>query len=96
MLKWIFNALKALFGDFIARALTGAGLALVSYGALATLLTTTLNSAASSFSGIGGDMLSVLNLGGLGQILSILGSAMLTRVGIASATVGIKRAASGS
>ncbi len=44
-------------------------------------------------SGVPGDMLSVINLFGFGEALSILGSAMLTRVTIASATVGVKKAA---
>lgn len=70
-----------------------AGLSLVSAAVLIPLVTGALDMAASAMSGVPGDMLSVINLFGFGEALSILGSAMLTRVTIASATVGVKKAA---
>jgi hypothetical protein len=95
MLSWLKALLRNLVGDSIATALLGGGLALVSYGALSVLLTGALDSAADAFGGLPGDMLNILLLGGLGQILSILGSAMLTRLAITSASLGIRRRAGG-
>jgi hypothetical protein len=94
MLSWLKALLRNLVGDSIATALLGGGLALVSYGALSVLLTGALDSAADAV-GLPGDMLNILLLGGLGQILSILGSAMLTRLAITSASLGIRRRAGG-
>lgn len=94
MRSWLSTLLKNLFGDAVANVLGGAGLSLVSAAVLIPLVTSALDMAASAMSGVPGDMLSVINLFGFGEALSILGSAMLTRVTIASATVGVKKAAS--
>lgn len=91
MLSWLKTLLKNLVGDSIANALIGGGLALVSWGALSVVLTTALDAAADAFGGLPGDVLSILLIGGLGQILSILGSAMLTRLAITSASMGLRK-----
>lgn len=91
MLRWIKELLRNLVGDSIATALMGGGLALVSFAALSAVLIGALNQAASAFAGIGGDVLNILLLGGLGEVLSIIGSAMLTRVAITSAGLGIRK-----
>lgn len=91
MLRWLKELLRNLVGDSIATALMGGGLALVSYAALSTMLVGALDAAAAGFGGLPGDMLSVLLLGGAGEILSILGTAMLTRLAITSASLGIGR-----
>lgn len=93
MRSWLSTLLKNLFGDSIARVLGGAGLSLVSAAVLIPLVTTMLNEAASAMGGMPGDMLSIVALFGFGEAMSIIGSAMLTRLAIQSTSVGIKRAA---
>lgn len=93
MIKMLFGWLKQLVGGFFAEAFLGAGIALVSYAALSTLVTSMLDAAADSFAGLPGDMADVLALGGFGEVLSIIGAGILTRLAINSATLGIKKKA---
>lgn len=86
--------LSSLLGNFIARILTGAGLALVTGAALVPVVTTALDAAASGLGGMAGDILAICNLGGVGEAMSIIGSAMLTRTVIGAGQVGLKKAAS--
>lgn len=86
--------LTSLLGDFIGRILTGAGLALVTGAALIPLVTGALDAAADGMGGVSGNLLAVANMGGLGEAMSIIGSAVLTRATIVSAQVGLKKAAS--
>lgn len=94
MRSWLSGLLKNLFGDSIARALSGAGLSLVSAAMLIPLVTTLLNQAAAAVGGVTGDMLSIIGLFGFGEAMSIMGSAMLTRLAVDSTNIGIKRASS--
>lgn len=96
MRSWLSGLLKNLFGDSIARALGGAGLAMVSSAILIPLVTTLLDQAAAMWGGIPGDMLAVIGIYGFGEAMSIIGSAMLTRVMIDATSVGIKRASNAS
>lgn len=93
MLKWIALFFKNLFGEGIARALGGAGLTLATGAVIIPVVTGALNLAAQAVGGMPGDMLAVCLLGGLGEAISFLGSAMLTRIGMNATRVGIKRAA---
>ena len=86
--------LGSLLGNFIARILTGAGLTIVTGAVLVPVVTTALDAAASTLGGVPGDILGVVNLGGLGECMSIIGSAMLTRTTINAGRVGLKKAAS--
>lgn len=86
--------LANLLGSFIARILTGAGLAITTGAVLMPVVTTALDAAASYMGGMAGDMLAVCNLGGAGEAMSIIGSAMLTRTAITAGKVGIKKVAS--
>ena len=86
--------LANLLGSFIARILTGAGLAITTGAVLMPVVTTALDAAAGAMGGMPGDMLAVLNLGGVGEALSIIGSAMLTRTAISAGKVGLKKVAS--
>lgn len=95
MLKYLSQLLKNLLGDSFARVLTGAGLSLVTMAALVPLVTTSLNAAAGAVGGIGGDVLNVILLFGFGEALSVMGAAMLTRMSIQAASVGLKKASSG-
>lgn len=96
MRSWLSNLLKNLFGDSVARVLGGAGLSLVSAAVMIPLVTTLLNQAASALGGVSGDMLAVIGMFGFGEAISIMGSAMLTRLTIQSTSVGIKKAANAS
>lgn len=92
MLKYLAQLLKNLLGDSVGRVLSGAGLSLVSMAALLPLVTSALNAAASAVGGIGGDVLNVILLFGFGEALSVMGAAMLTRMSVQAAGVGLKKA----
>lgn len=94
MLRWLKELLRNLFGDSIASALGGAGLSLVTAAVMIPLVTTALNAAVSAIGGISADVLSVILLFGFGEAISIIGSAMLTRLVIGAGRVGVKKAAS--
>lgn len=93
MISAIKLLLASLLGDLVGRVLTGAGLALVTGAALIPIVTTAMDAAAAALGGMPGNMLAVANLGGIGEGLSIVGAAVITRVGIGAATVGLKKAA---
>lgn len=92
MRSWLSNLLRELFGESIARALGGAGLALTSAAVLIPLVTTALNAAAAALAGVGGEILQVALLFGIGEGLSIVGAAALTRLVMGSSKVGLKKA----
>lgn len=85
------SLLQNLFGDALARVLTGAGMSVVSFAALLPLVQGALNMIAASVNGLPSDVASVALLGGFGEALSIIGSAVLTRMAIASAQVGLTK-----
>lgn len=93
MRSWLATLLRNLFGDSVARVLGGAGISIVTGAILMPLVSGALNSAAAAIAGIGGDMLQVMLLGGIGEILSITGAAMMTRMALASTKLGLKKAA---
>lgn len=82
----------ALFGEGIARMLSGAGLALTTGMVLTPMMTGGLQAAASAIGGVPADILNVALLGGLGSVMSIVGTAMVTRIAVSSATIGLKKA----
>lgn len=85
--------LQSLFGNSLARILSGAGLSVVSYAALVPVVLAGLNLAAAKVGGIAGDLASLALLSGVGEGMSIVGSAAIARMSIASASVGIGKAA---
>lgn len=86
--------LEGLFGVMLAKILVGAGLGVVSYAALSTAVSAALGALASQFSGLPADVLNMLLLSGVGQGLSIIGTAMVTRAGMKAASIGVGLAAS--
>lgn len=84
LLQWVFAGL-------IVRLLVGAGLTLFGYGAFVSLLNFALEQVNQALGGMAADALNVLLLGGLGDILSIIGSAMLTRVSLLAGIAGLAR-----
>lgn len=94
MRSFFATLMKNLFGESIARALGGAGISLVSAAIMLPFVTAALNGAAASIGGIPADILNVMLLAGVGEIMSITGSAMLTRVAMGAGKIGLKKAAS--
>lgn len=86
--------LAAMLGDSLGRILSGAGLALTTGAVLTPLVAGALDAVASAVGGLPGDLLAIAAMGGIGEGMGIIGSAMLTRVAIKSASVGLKKAAS--
>ena len=93
MRSWLATLLKNLFGESIARALGGAGLSLATAALLLPAITTGLNLAASAVGGMTGNILNVALLFGFGEAMTIVGTAMLTRVALNSGKLGLKKAA---
>lgn len=85
--------LAGLLGTSLAKILTGAGLSIASYAALSTAITVMLNSVVGSFANLSADLANMVLLMGVGEAISIIGAAMLTRAGLAAASLGLKRAA---
>lgn len=83
--------LRNLFGDAIARMLSGAGLSVVSFAALLPVVQGALNMITSSVRGVPGDVASLALMSGFGECVSIIGSAVLTRMAISSAQVGLTK-----
>jgi hypothetical protein len=88
--------LKGMFGGAIANLLVGAGLGVVSFAGISAALYTALAVVQSYVGGLTSDIFGMVMLLGLGESLSIIGSALLVRAAIASASVGVgKVSASG-
>jgi len=67
------------FRGMIGRALSGGGLALVSYGVLAVAITNALALLVNNLSAVPSEMFNFLLLSGVGDGISIIGAAILTR-----------------
>lgn len=85
--------LKALFGDAIARMLSGAGMSVVSFAALLPLVQGALTLTVQHINSLPGDIAAIALLGGLGEAVSIIGSCILTRMAIVSMSTAITKSA---
>lgn len=94
MLKAISQLLRKLIGNGGARLLTGMGISIASYAALAAATTAALAGVTSTFSGIGADVANLMMLCGVGQALSIVGAAMLTKAAVQSGSLGLTKTSS--
>lgn len=92
MWAWVSSFAAAFLGSAGSRVMTGAGLALATFTLLTPLVLAALNLAASHMSAVPAGMAALIIRSGLGITLSAIGSAMMTRVGIEAALVGIKKA----
>jgi len=90
-MPWLGALLVQLLGTAAARVLTGAGLALVTFASLTPLVLSALNAAAQATNGIPSTILQLILLSGIGEALTAMGSAVLTRVVINSAQLAIKK-----
>lgn len=68
-----------------SRALTGLGIGVVTHVAVGGLITSYLNSASSSVSSLPSNMAQIILMMGVGEYLSIVGVALLTRAAIQQA-----------
>ncbi|MEN5264235.1 DUF2523 family protein [Stenotrophomonas sp. TWI587] len=84
--------LQSLFGDAIARMLGGAGLSVISMAAIMPVVLGALNLVASKLQGMPADLASLALLSGAGEGLSVIGSAIMARMAISAAGVGIGKA----
>lgn len=69
----------------VARLMVGAGLSLVVFSGLALGVEALLGQAATGFGGMPGDIVQIAKLSGVGVALSIIGSALLSRVALMTA-----------
>jgi len=92
-MPWLASFLTSLLGNSLARVLTGAGIGLVTGATLLPIVKSALNLIVSKFGGIPGDMANVILLSGFGEGLSLIGSAIVTRVGIDAAKVAVAKGA---
>lgn len=81
-----------LLGSAISRLLVGAGLTLLTAGGIYSIVEVALNGLVSYFSGLPSDILSFVILSGVPAGMSLIGSAILTRltIQVGSRIVGIK------
>jgi len=90
-MPWLGALLANLLGTAVARVLTGAGLALVTFASLTPLVLSALNAAANRFNGIAASVLQIMLMCGIGTAISLIGSAIVTRIAIEATRVAIKK-----
>jgi hypothetical protein len=89
----LYGVIAWAMGGAIARFLVGAGLSVVVYTGITTGVTALLDNAVTAVGGLPADILSLVLLTGVGESLSIMGAAILSRVALAMAgnVAGLKR-----
>lgn len=93
MLKSLYLLLSDLLGVGFAKVLTGAGLSMVSFGAITAVVTGGLTLAVGYVGALPSAMLNIMLMYGMGHAISIIGAALLTRAAMTSAGIGFKKAA---
>jgi len=86
MLALIYSVLGWAMSGLIPTMLVGAGLSLVTFTAMSPLIESMLNTAASSLYGLPLAAVQWTLLAGVGDALSIMGSAVLSRLTIVAAS----------
>ncbi|AVY66703.1 MULTISPECIES: DUF2523 family protein [Xanthomonas translucens group] len=84
--------LQSLFGDALARILSGAGLSVISYAAITPVVLGALNLVATRINGLAADVASLALMSGTGEAMTIVGSAIMARMAINAAGVGVGKA----
>ncbi|QDS16168.1 DUF2523 domain-containing protein [Xanthomonas arboricola] len=90
-MPWLAALLTQLLGSAVARIATGAGIGLVTVAALTPVILSALNQAATRFSGIPSAVANIMLLSGMGVGMSMVGSAILTRVAIEAGKISLQR-----
>jgi len=93
-MPWLASFLVSLVGNSLARVLTGAGLGLATGAALLPLVRIALNKIPQYFGGISADLANVMLMSGAGEGITIIGSAIVTKVVIDAGKVAVQKAAS--
>lgn len=75
----LFATLASLLGTTVQRVMIGSGFALVTGVAFYAAIVAALNQANSLISGITGDLYQIIMLAGVGDAMSLIGAAILTR-----------------
>lgn len=84
--------LQSLFGDALARILSGAGLSVISYAAITPVVLGALDLVATRINGLAADVASLALMSGTGEAMTIVGSAIMARMAINAAGVGVGKA----
>lgn len=92
MIAFIYGALAWAAAGLIPMLLVGAGLSIVTFAVMQPLVTSLLEQGVSALNGLPQAAVQIALLAGLGESLSIVGSAILTRLAISTASniAGIK------
>jgi hypothetical protein len=90
-MPFLGSLLVSLLGTAAARVLTGVGVGLVTYAALTPLISSALTMARDMAAGITASVLQVCLIAGLGDCMSMLGSALLTRAAISAGRVALAK-----
>lgn len=92
-MPWLAGFLVSLLGNSLARVLTGAGLGLATGAALLPLVRIALNKIPQYWGGIAGDLANVMLMSGVGEAITMIGSAIVTKVVIDAGKVAVQKAA---
>lgn len=90
---WLAQFLIALVGNSLARVLTGAGLGLATGASLLPLVKTALAKIPQYWGGIAGDVSNVMLMAGAGEAITMIGSAIVTKVVIDAGKVAVQKVA---
>lgn len=77
------------FGSAIAKLFIGVGVAGVTYQGLTTAVPPLLNGFVASLNGVSSEALNIILLAGLGEALTIIGSAAIARATMTAATTAL-------
>lgn len=89
----LYGVIAWAMGGAIARFLVGAGLSLVIFVGIEAGVTALLDMSVAAIAGLQADVLQLALLSGIGEAISIIGAAILSRVALAMAgnVAGLKR-----
>lgn len=90
-LPWLGSLLAGLLGTAGARVLSGLGLGLVTYAVLTPMVLSALNAARNLTSGMTSSVLQVVLLSGIGEAITMIGAAIMTRTAIDAGRVAIRK-----
>ncbi|QQQ03667.1 DUF2523 family protein [Lysobacter enzymogenes] len=90
-MPWLGALLASLLGTAASRVLTGVGVGLVTYAALTPVISSALTIARNATAGITASVLQICLIAGLGDCISALGSALLTRAAISAGRVALAK-----
>lgn len=90
-MPWLGALLASLLGTAGARILTGLGLGLTTFAVLTPAILLALNTARAMTAGITSSVLQLVLISGLGEAVSAIGAAMLTRAAIDAGRVALTK-----